>query len=311
MSGFLGSGGAGVVPSHYIGGTSHRLDTLSNLNSRLLDYTLGVSFINSYFVGKHGNDSNTGKTVDQAFLTFGAAILAASSGDTIICLDSGTYTEHVIVPAGINVYAPNANLVSPGGGIITNGALEMNDGVCVFNTVTSAGGESAVVKVNTSGTARFHGQQIILPGSGGDSLGILNISTSQNGVLLAKVDSILVGPDCFGVGSITQQNGHTHIEAEDIYLNGNNAIAIANAFISSTTVARVSHILKMGAFTGTVGINCGAGRIDAVVLSLEADNALNAGNNTIISITCDNITGTKTNVGSGVIREATFTQTVP
>ena len=68
------------------------------------------------YVGKHGSDSNTGNTWETAFLTFGTAMSAASSGDTVICWDVVTYTEYITVPEGVNIIAPNSIFHSSGGG---------------------------------------------------------------------------------------------------------------------------------------------------------------------------------------------------
>jgi hypothetical protein len=53
-----------------------------------------VDGIQVYYFGKHGNDSNNGKSWEEAFLTVNAAIVAANTDPLparAICLDSGTY----------------------------------------------------------------------------------------------------------------------------------------------------------------------------------------------------------------------------
>ena len=69
-----------------------------------------VEGVNIYFVGKHGDDSNDGKSEEQAFKTFGAATAIASSGDVIVCHDGGSYNERIEVPIGVDINAPNAKL---------------------------------------------------------------------------------------------------------------------------------------------------------------------------------------------------------
>lgn len=56
-----------------------------------------------YYVGKHGSDSATGRTMSTARLTFGSVPTNA----TVICLDSGIYPEVANVK---NLYAPNAKI---------------------------------------------------------------------------------------------------------------------------------------------------------------------------------------------------------
>ncbi len=74
-----------------------------------------LDHVQTLYVGKHGNDSNTGKTPGDAFLTFGAALTAAgtpadeANAVTIVCVDDGLYTENLIGKAFVNVYAPHAS----------------------------------------------------------------------------------------------------------------------------------------------------------------------------------------------------------
>ena len=46
----------------------------------------------NYYVSKSGNDSNAGTAVGAPKLTAGSAFAAVSQGDSIIFLDSGTYS---------------------------------------------------------------------------------------------------------------------------------------------------------------------------------------------------------------------------
>lgn len=68
------------------------------------------------YVGKHGADTNNGKTLGKAFLTIGAAITAAgapvdgASAVTIHVMDGGTYTENLAHVPFVNVHAPNATI---------------------------------------------------------------------------------------------------------------------------------------------------------------------------------------------------------
>lgn len=84
--------------------------------SRLDGYGGGTAVTqqNVLYVGKHGNDGNDGTSVERAFLTFGAALAAASSGDTVTCLDNGLYTEPMIVPDGVDIFAPSATFTASG-----------------------------------------------------------------------------------------------------------------------------------------------------------------------------------------------------
>ena len=74
-----------------------------------------------YYVGKHGNDSNNGLSIETAFLTFGAALTAASSGDVIRCVDRGAYVENLTGVTGVDIFAEHATLQ----GVHTLGQLNL------------------------------------------------------------------------------------------------------------------------------------------------------------------------------------------
>lgn len=66
---------------------------------------------NIVYVGKHGNDANGGKTIEEAKLTFASAATVAVSGNVIVCFDAGTYIEALPSKLGVNVYAPNVTIL--------------------------------------------------------------------------------------------------------------------------------------------------------------------------------------------------------
>ena len=77
----------------------------------------GWTGVQVYFVGKHGNDSNTGLNWGRPFLTFGAAVAAATAltpaSDNrflIACLDAGDYAETVTLAQWISIFAPDASV---------------------------------------------------------------------------------------------------------------------------------------------------------------------------------------------------------
>lgn len=267
--------------------------------------SVGVAQTGALYVGKHGNDNNLGSTIDKAFLTFSAAVAAADPGNAIVCFDGGTYTERITVPADINIFAPMATLQGPGG-TITQGALEINEGLYHFARIIAGNGESGVVKPNTSGTASIHCNRVDVVNAAA-GLGVANLSTSQNGVLIAKVNSVFAGEGSSCVGSITQNTGHTHIEAEDLYLVGDNAQGLANAFINGTMVGRVSHIVELdpGPYTSTRAINVQAGRVDVMVGTIQADIAWEVGAGGILSLFYNQAVGSQ--VATGTVLTSTPT----
>ena len=103
--------------------------------------------LNTYYVDKNGNDSNSGESLAEAFLTFGAAITAANAQSPkwgVQCLDFGTYTEDLTIPGGVNIYAPNASL---SGSITFSGTGSTN--TLEFNTIFTSG-TSITVSNSTS-----------------------------------------------------------------------------------------------------------------------------------------------------------------
>ena len=62
----------------------------------------GVPEQNTLYVGKHGDDSNAGTTIQNAFLTVQAAITAAGSDTTVVVLP-GTYTEDLTISSPISL----------------------------------------------------------------------------------------------------------------------------------------------------------------------------------------------------------------
>lgn len=77
---------------------------------------VGVAATNTLYVGKHGSDSNDGKSFAQAFLTIGKAITEVSSPTAaspwaIRVIDAGVYDEGAeTVPAFTHLFAPAATI---------------------------------------------------------------------------------------------------------------------------------------------------------------------------------------------------------
>lgn len=285
---FINSGDITVTPPPSLSGR------LTIREKQGLDWLTDIARPNTFHVGKHGSDANNGTTPYQAFSTFGAAVAAVSSGDAIVCMDAGVYNERVIVPAGVSLDARLATIVGPGTLGITRGALEINDSSVWIRKVIAGDGESGIVKPDTGGTARVTCEEIEVPGPGA-GLGIANLSTAADGVLIGKVQTILVGSTgSSGVGSITQGIGHTHIEAEDIYLNAAGCQGVAQAFIAGVggIIGRIAHIVEIGGpHAGTLAINVAVGRVNLTVSTISADTTWNVGAGATLSLVYNQATG--------------------
>lgn len=220
------------------------------------------------YFGKHGNDGQSGKAVNLAKLTIGAAITAAaalvpapstSNPAAVVCLDGGTYAENVVTQPAINVYSPNA---------VLNGSLTLADDADV--TLFRIDGVSPVCVVKNSGTSasKLDCHELVIPAS---SAGILNLGL--NAIVMAEIKQLFVGQNSFGIGDISSGIGHMHVEVEDIYLDGASAVGIARGG-AGTTVGNVTHILERGLGIGAgVAINAFGGEVDLSVETISANIA--------------------------------------
>lgn len=245
----------------------------------------------TWFVGKHGSNNNDGKTPAGAFLTFAKATASAASGDVIQCLDSGTYNESVNLPNGVHLFAPFAIIQSPGGGGTGVGCVMTNGGdvlVRVHRLIPGAG-ESGVVQKDFAGVLNLDCDYIDGRVNGGGD-GLLNLSTTAGGVMMARVRSIWVPAGGVGVGDLAVNLGHTHLDVGDIYLSGDGAIGI---FLATSTkiVGRVDHIVELGTHTGTKGIEVSTGTANLNVSDITADTSYNVVAGAVLNMFVNQLTG--------------------
>jgi len=218
---------------------------------------IGVSEENIFYVGKHGDDSNSGISIEKALLTFSAALTAAT-GETpsasnrfaIVCLDDGEYTENITCVSFVDIYAPNAQIV---------GTITAADDVKIkFRSQQVLTGTIGISK--TAGTGYFFADidEVMIDGTG---IGLVSTAGFVN--FTWKYMSIVDG---FGIGDLTSAMGHVHIIGGDIYISGTGtAIIRANA---GSTVGRIDHIIDIGGGNG-VAINCILGAIDLNISRIQ------------------------------------------
>jgi len=121
-------------------------------------FALEVEEENIYYVGKHGADTNDGLRIEDAFLTFGAAITAAT-GETpslsnqfaIVCLDGGSYTEDITCVNYVHIYAPNANITG-----------QMTGAICSVRarTIATAIGSTYAIEHTSAGSFYVYADQV-------------------------------------------------------------------------------------------------------------------------------------------------------
>ena len=272
----------------------------------VINSTLGAGALGDqsqiYYVGKHGADTSNGRNISAAFLTFGAAMAVAVAGDSVMCFDGGTYNERITVPIGVNIWAGNATFTSPGGGTSANGCFELNaDSHVVAGTVIGADGEAGFTKLDTVGTCWAECNKITT-GVGGWAF--VNPAFVNEGILQCKAKTVIVSEDGIGVGTVTTVIGHIHVDFEDLYLAGANAIGLATSLVAGATiVGRVTHILELGASAATVAIDCNTGEINIIVQQISADTAWDVAAAGTLRIFYGAVAGAQ--VGAGVILTST------
>jgi hypothetical protein len=234
--------------------------------------------------------------VTTEYSTISAAMAAASSGD-IVVTPPGSFTEQVIVPAGVNLFGPMTEIVGSGGLGLTRGVVEVISGLVHLKKVTPGAGESGIVKVDSAGTARVLVDQIDAQATG--CIGALNIALASNGELILITNQIDVGANSIGVGSATVGEGNTHVDFNCIYLHGNGATAVTQAISADSRISiRGDHIQEEGTPTTTTGLNISAGIADVLILDIFADTAWNVGASGTLNLHYHRVTGTQTETGT-------------
>jgi hypothetical protein len=228
-----------------------------------LSAVLGWSASQLLYVGKHGDNGNSGASPKQAFLTIGAAVGAAigltpssSNRIAIVVLDAGSYSETISIPSWVYLCAPNATLVGQGSVALPCLTLAA-DSQAEFFEVDPQSTQGGVFGAATSGTKRFRARKVVATGSGG--YGAVN-SGASGGILYYTVEETRVGANAYGVGDGATSSGHVHLEGcGDFYLEGANAVAVSRTG-AGTTVVDIGHVLETGAGVGTgTAFACGSG----------------------------------------------------
>lgn len=168
-----------------------------------------------YYVGKHGSDTNDGRTDATAFLTFSHAINQAklqglSSGYrwSIVCQDGGTYTEDMFTDDWINVHAPDATLV---GRLMLAGNSNVTIGEVAYTSALAYPG-NAITKRNSYGASNPASVTVGTIRCGGTANGINN--PGPGSLLVADVGTIIVE-----TGSGVGQSQMYNYAGGDLYLN--------------------------------------------------------------------------------------------
>jgi hypothetical protein len=267
-------------------GTLYTRATLANVLAQIEAGDYAVPQSNVYYVGKHGNDSNAGTSPELAYLTFSAAITAASSGDAVVCLDGGTYAEGITAKAGVEVFAPNATLD------VTGSQLVMAEATIVFDKVTRASGANAMILFDgATGRQKLTCNVIDDNGSG------IGIRMTNASIPIVAFKELYVSGGGTGIADFTASQ-HYHITGRDLYLNSDNAVGIHQAVSGNNGVATIQHIVEIGTRTGTVALDIDAGAVNLFCHEIVADTAWDVESGAVLNIVGCSATGTKLNDGT-------------
>jgi hypothetical protein len=242
-----------------------------------------------YYVGKHGNDSNSGKTLEEAFLTFGAALAEALSQTpssvnafSIQCFDAGGYVEDITVYSYCLVTAPGATII----GEVT---LQDYSGID-FLQIRVGAGETAVKKSSGTETSSVKASGISCTGSGN---AIKNDGTDS--VIIAELDYIRV-EDGDAIHDNSSGDGHIHVLIGDIYINGDGR-GLVTAGGAGGVYAIVQELEDVGA-GATTGIDVQTGTVRACVTHIDCDTAWSVASGATLEAFVGSVEGTQTETGT-------------
>jgi hypothetical protein len=240
---------------------------------------------NIYYVGKHGDNTNVGTSIEQAFLTFSEAMSNAVSGDAIVCFDNGTYNEGITCKDGVNIFAPNATLK------LDNLQLLMATATVYFDKITRDVGSNAMIQF--SGAT---GRQKLIANVVDDYGSNIAIRLTFTSIPILDIKELYVSGGGIGIADFTNAV-HFHGYVADLYANSNNAICVQ---INGSTVLgelNVQHIVDLG-FTNTVGVDCNAGTLDLICNTILCDTAIDIEDGATLNLVGCTVNGTIQNDGT-------------
>jgi len=272
------------------------VDTNNNVCYICISYPQGTSWRitaggwigqQAYYVGKHGNDSNTGLSMQDAKLTFGSAITAAAAQTpasnnrfSIICLDDGIYSESLTGAQYVDIYAPNATLV--GNQTVTD---EMK---WEFFEYQAASG-TCILKSAGAGIGWVNSTRMILAGAANGA-----ICTSGGLCVCIEYIQLVNG---FGAGSTSTTD--VGVKFGQINITGSGTAIGSSALGTADLCVQGLCIQDNG--SGTAIATLGAsGTVNVDVNIINCNTAYNIGAGTTLNMHVREITGTETVAATGV-----------
>jgi len=231
------------------------------------------------YVGKHGSDSNSGKTLENAFLTFGAAKTAAgtpaseAAAITISCFDDGEYDEDLTHTQYVNVFAPNAT--------IKGKQTLARDSRLVARRFINDGNNEVIVRTVSAGECYVEAQEIVGSGTG---VNTLELGGGGNTHIIAK------RIQATGNGNAINQT------AGNLFLNSQ-WISAASATAFNMVAGGNSHIISQYISGGT-GIKLTTATSIARIFVGQLAGGYDVGASTTLYLYAEQITGTITENGT-------------
>lgn len=280
-----------------IGTLSSQVDLQNALNLKADAF----NYVDVVFLGKHGDDSNDGLSPDKAVLTANRAETVAETLTTgsnrvlIQILDAGLYaTGNWTVDDNIDISGTSAR-------VDARIVIRDDTKIDLYKIYDDGSGFPTINKNSGDQNAYLHANEIDMRGINGTTTGGVGIrNQGGGGILVVRTDKLYVCQDGVGVGDQAGGFGHVHIEAEDLYLAGNNAIGLQSLNSSNSIICRAGHILEFGTPTGTTAIDGSINGSEIFVMTNEihADTAIEVANGAKVYVQSTKITG-DINVASG------------
>lgn len=255
----------------------------------------GAEEVRTLYVGKHGDNGNDGNNIEAALLTINAAITAAvaltptSANPVVIRIaDAGKYNEHVILPAYISLYGPNATVEYSS---TNNDAVEANNECYVrLRKVICSGtnGFCLVMPSSAVGSAYFMVNNLVATGFAA------NITNRAAGSTRMVVKCDIIETAYRGIEAKATAEIQFNIGA--LLLTANNANGIINGF-SANFIGRIGVIKKIGAITGTKAVT---GSSVLIIEEIDAETAWQIGGGSTLDLVVSKVSGIQKTLGGGI-----------
>lgn len=227
-----------------------------------------ISFADTIFISENGNDANDGDEVTQPKQTIASALTAAAalnpSASNIIsirCDDGSVFTGNFTIPSFVAFEMPNATLNATSGTCLT-----LEDFVFVNVGQITVSGSATVGILKNTGTI---GSRVVCQNIQATT-GATCIQHSGTSTRLV-IDASGIQTAAEGIVNTSTAVGRVVMRVDALNLTANNARAVHqnssnnDLFINGEIIGPLS-----GTVSGSVGIDCDAGRVNAYIAEMDA-----------------------------------------